>query len=198
MPYIELHKTYPEYHWFPAQLANATHSAENLAHQLHSHLHVNKKPVHATPPRSISDLRTYIRKDLLEKGLGVHDCTDEEVDKLVDSHNAWPASYIFADIISRRAQVGWSTHGHSAVDVPIFASNLDGASPLAGNHENTEVGKFLRDYLDVDVEAITKELKNKGVVMGKSLNDTRTRNTGDHYEGDFKLRRREACGCELH
>ena len=120
------------------------------------------------------------------------------MDRLADSSDAWPASYIFADIISRRAQVGWSTHGHSAVDVPIFASSPDSAQPLVGNHENTEVGKFLREYLGVDTEAVTEELKQKGFVMGKPVDDARTQNTGDHYEGDFKLRRRDACGCGLH
>ena len=45
------------------------------------------------------------------------------------------------------------------VDVNIYGS--DGSEPLRGNHENTDVGKFLREYLDVDVEAVTKELNAK-------------------------------------
>lgn len=62
-------------------------------------------------------------------------------------------------MISRRAQIGWSTHGHSAVDVNIYGSA--GSEKLRGNHENTEVGKFLRDYLDLNVDDITKELEEK-------------------------------------
>lgn len=122
----------------------------------------------------------------------------------MDHPQAWPASYAFADIISRRAQVGWTTHGHSAVDVPIFASSPDAASPLIGNHENTAVGDFIRDYLDVDVDAITKELKEQGAMfensktwMGEPVDDERSENHGDHYAGDFKLRKRD-CGCALH
>ena len=65
-------------------------------------------------------------------------------------------------MISRRSQTGWSTHGHSAADVNIYASNPKDAAPLVGNHENTDVGKFLRHYLDVDVGDVTKELNQKG------------------------------------
>ena len=166
-------------------------------------MNTDEKPVGSTPPRSPSNLRNYIRH-LLEEGLGVYDASDEEVDRLVDHPEAWPASYAFADIISRRAQVGWTTHGHSALDVPIFASNRRHASPLMGNHENTAVGDFLREYLDVDVEAVTKELREQSVFseesqswMGEPVSDERAQNAGDHYAGDFKLRRRD-CGCSLH
>ncbi len=103
---VELHDTYPEYQWFPDMLINATHSAENLAYKLRKHLGSQK-----TLARE--DIVSYIRGNLLEKGLGVYDATDEEVNRLVDNSDPWPASYIFADIISRRAEIGWSTHGHS-------------------------------------------------------------------------------------
>jgi alkaline phosphatase len=46
-----------------------------------------------------------------------------------------------------------------AVDVNIYGSTGTGA--LRGNHENTEIGKFLREYLDVDVTAVTDELIEK-------------------------------------
>lgn len=110
----QLHTTYPVYRWFPEMLINATHSAENLAYQLRDHLSGQPKPVNR------DDLRTWIREHLLQDGLGVHDATDEEINHLIDDSDPWPASYTFADIISRRAQVGWSTHGHSGSSSPIF------------------------------------------------------------------------------
>ena len=104
-------------------------------------------------------------------------------------------------MISRRAQVGWTTHGHSAVDVNIYASNSKDASPLIGNHENTAVGDFIRDYLDVDTEAVTKQLKETGTMegklMGEEVGDARTENRGDHYEGDFRKREVEGCACGM-
>jgi len=54
----------------------------------------------------------------------------------------------------------------SAVDVNIYGSK--GADALRGNHENTDIGKFLREYLDVDVQAITDELVTKMTTFGIS------------------------------
>lgn len=109
---VELYKTYPEYLWYPGVLANASHSGENLAYQLRDHitLHTSESP---------KDLKTYINEELLQKGLGVDDATEDEINSILDHPDPWPASYVFAGIISRRAQVGWSTHGHSGKPSPI-------------------------------------------------------------------------------
>jgi alkaline phosphatase len=95
--------------------------------------------------------------ELVQNGLGVQDASDAEIQSLLDQPLL--SVYTFADIISRRAQIGWSTHGHSAIDVNIYG--FTGTERLIGNHENTEIGEFLREYLDVDVKAITDELIEK-------------------------------------
>jgi alkaline phosphatase len=113
-----------------------------------------------------------------------------------------------------------------AVDVNIYASSPEDAPGLTGNHENIEVGKFIADYLDVELEPVTKELKEKGVKQGNTgTPDDADVATGmgwgewmgppglpnnenhqlvylDEYHGDFKFRKREAeagedCGCGL-
>jgi alkaline phosphatase len=104
--------------------------------------------------------KTSFVKNSITKGLGIEDYSDSEVTNLLKEPET--ALYQYADMISRRSQTGWSTHGHSAADVNIYTSDRKIASALAGNHENTEVGDFLRDYLGVDVDAVTKELKEKG------------------------------------
>lgn len=86
--------------------------------------------------------------------------------------------------------------------------------PLVGNHENTEVGEFLRNYLGVDVEAVTKELREKGTKlnvlnaageevswMGKVPADGQRLDGQNHlasYGGDFRKRHLlhgRDCGC---
>ncbi|KAJ4351840.1 vacuolar alkaline phosphatase [Didymosphaeria variabile] len=196
----QLHVTYPEYAWFPGALANATHSAERLAAEYMGYFN-NHPDDHAR--------KTFVSNSI-EQGLGIKDYSDDEVSNIAND----PASalYRYADMISRRSQSGWSTHGHSAADVNIYASDPKAALPLVGNHENTEVGEFLRSYLGVDVEAVTKELKKKdkelkmlgegGDWMGKVPEEGERLDGQTHlasYSGDFKKRgvvHGEECGCE--
>ena len=98
------------------------------------------------------------------QGLGITDARPSELDRLAD--NPSDATNVLSDMISRRARVGWSTHGHTAVDVNIYSSGGRWAEGVRGNVENTDVGKFLRRYLDVDVDEITRELLDKMDVEG--------------------------------
>jgi alkaline phosphatase len=113
-------------------------------------------------------------------------------------------------MVSRRAQTGWSTHGHSGADVNIYTSSLSLAAPLRGNHENTEVGEFLRSFLDLDdeVEEVTRLLREHAQSVGEEVFLGKIPQTGerldgqshleayDHYGGDHKTRRGtcEICG----
>ena len=92
----ELRESYPDYLWYPGVLDNATHSAEFLSAQLAAFSESDDKK-----------LDKYIRKKILVEGLGVLDASDDEVRRLKQSRAG--ASYIIADIVSRRAQIGWST-----------------------------------------------------------------------------------------
>lgn len=103
----QVHKSYPEYKWLPSVLANAKHSAEYAAGKLDQYLAKSGGKEHK------SKQREYIVKNILRDGLGVTDAEEPEVDALLNPDEKWPSSYVLADIISRRAQLGWTTHGHS-------------------------------------------------------------------------------------
>ncbi|KAJ9616454.1 vacuolar alkaline phosphatase [Cladophialophora chaetospira] len=202
----QLHEAYPIYRWFPEVLDNATHSTEYLNHEWAEYLSSASSPV------SRNDQASKLR-ELIISGLGITDTTDEEIDAIIDAKPTWPPFYILSDMISRRSQIGWSTHGHSAVDVNIYASHPSHAPGLVGNHENIEVGKFIAEYLDVDLEPVTKELRSKKVKTqgagegeewgewmgpeGLPVNGDGSLVTVDAYHGDFKHRKREVeeCGC---
>ncbi|KAJ5933931.1 hypothetical protein N7454_006260 [Penicillium verhagenii] len=156
-----------------------------------------------------SQKKAYVRQTLLEKYLGITDASEKEVDSLLHPQSGISAGYLFADIVSRRSQIGWSTHGHSAVDVNIYASSTKGAWPLVGNKENTDVGTFLASYLDLDVNAVTKRLQTSASWsassdevstqadyqwMGHPSGLDISTETLDAYHGDFK-RSLEDCGC---
>ncbi|KAI0015450.1 alkaline phosphatase-like protein [Xylariomycetidae sp. FL0641] len=154
----QVHADYPEYMWKPEVLANATASSEHLAIRLLQHVAKTSSEVDSDS-ESISKLKKYINEELVIPGLGISDATEQELTAIAFYPEL--AEYAFAHMISIRAQVGWSTHGHSAVDVNIYSSGGPGTDKIRGNVENTDVGKFLRNYLSVDVDAITKELNEK-------------------------------------
>ncbi|KAG7119827.1 Repressible alkaline phosphatase like protein [Verticillium longisporum] len=142
----------PVYNWFPRALAKANASSEFLSLQLAKHIAEN-------PGEHKGKLRSWVNETLIYGGLGITDVHPEELDALVEAPLA--AITTFAAIISLRAHVGWSTHGHTAVDVNIYSSGGRDTEKIRGNVENTDVGKFLRDWLDLDVAPITEELKSK-------------------------------------
>ncbi|KAL2156270.1 hypothetical protein VTH82DRAFT_1015 [Thermothelomyces myriococcoides] len=142
----------PVYDWYPAVLAKANASAEYLTRLLNEH-------VAANPDESEQSLKDWINKELIVGRLGITDALETELSALAaDPAGANP---VFCSIVSTRAHIGWSTHGHSAVDVNIYSSGGPAVEKIRGNVENTDIGKFLIEYLDVDVDAITKELRNK-------------------------------------
>ncbi|EPS30311.1 hypothetical protein PDE_05262 [Penicillium oxalicum 114-2] len=198
----QLHTTYPEYLWHPRVLANAKHSSEYASAKLSEHLSRNTQ-------HSEDKTKAFVRKTLLEEDLGITDATDDEIKALLQPEDGVYPNYVFADMISRRAQIGWSTHGHSAADVNIYASSSKDVWPLVGNHENTDVGKFLADYLDLDVDAVTKRLQaavswtsssEKSVSdqhgwLGDPLGSNVRVEGLDDYHGDFRKRSSEDCAC---
>ena len=50
------------------------------------------------------------------------------------------------------------------MDVNIYAVGKEARERLLGNHENTEIGEFIRDYLDLDLDRVTKIL-NSGTII---------------------------------
>ncbi|KAF2755217.1 alkaline phosphatase-like protein [Pseudovirgaria hyperparasitica] len=188
----QLHPSYPDYAWFPGVLANASKSAERLGQEYHAQLS-------DTNNNNNDTLKTWLTH-ALEQDLGIHDHTPTELTTLLTSPATAP--YTFADMVSRRAQTGWSTHGHSGADVNIYASDPRAAAPLVGNHENSEVGQFLADFLDVDLAEVTEELREKAVLytlgwmgrvpgVGERLDG---QDHVDHYLGDFRRRGRRCVG----
>ncbi|KAI0166185.1 alkaline phosphatase [Xylariaceae sp. FL1272] len=181
----QLNEDYPQYLWYPQVLANATASSELLARRLQEHVAQSE-----SSEKSTEKLMKWINEELVIPGLGISDATDIELTTLaVFPDRAQPS---FANMISTRAQIGWSTHGHSAVDVNIYSSGGPGTDAIRGNAENTDVGKFLREYLSVDVDAVTKELNEKmGSEKKSKFGQYAATQEKDHWAAheDMELRR---------
>ncbi|KAM0755920.1 alkaline phosphatase-like protein [Meredithblackwellia eburnea MCA 4105] len=136
----QLGTKYPEYLWYPDALANATHSTSWLGEKIAHYPDVT---------------RQWLKDEIYEKGLGITDVSEAEIDHLWPQRtNGYRANRILADAISRRAQLGWSTAGHSGVDVNLYAYGIN-ATGLVGNHENTEIGHHIAHAMGLDLDAVT-------------------------------------------
>ncbi|RLV94474.1 Repressible alkaline phosphatase [Spathaspora sp. JA1] len=152
---------YPDYLWYPEILANSKHSGDFLAHKIANSKISDKKK-----------LIKFVTKEILENDMGIKDYTEDEIKSILDNAtNPAKLLYVLNDILSFRAQIGWTTHGHSAVDVNIYAytnserlnDRLHSKKPyvgLAGNHENIEIGAFMESISTADLGKVTELIQD--------------------------------------
>ena len=193
----QLHEyEYPEYLWHPSVLVNASRSVEWLTHDFAAHLRPSASDNGDTDgPESHKDaVMSYLRA-ALPQHLGIHDASREELGLFTARPRF--AAYHFADMISRRAQTGWTTHGHSGADVNIYASNPRSARALRGSVENTDVGVFLRTWLGLGgalMKGVEGRLRSGEMDWMGDVPETGERLDGqshevkmdDHYDGVFR------------
>ncbi|KAF9903477.1 hypothetical protein EC991_003806 [Linnemannia zychae] len=154
--------TYPDYLWRPEVIERAKVSTEILTRDLILY-HTSNKGIQGEGA-SRRQIRAFVQKEILEKGLGITDATQDEIEYL-SNPEAIPNDLLrfLGHAISRRANLGWTTMGHTGVDVNLYAAS----SPqngnrildrLRGNHENTEIGDYMSWYLQLDLPSITDKL----------------------------------------
>jgi alkaline phosphatase len=76
-----------------------------------------------------------------------------------------------SEIIGRRAVVGWTTGGHTAVDVGLYGYG-PGAERFVGHHDNTYVGAELAELLGVDLDALTAEIRREREEQAATVADS--------------------------
>ncbi|KAI9244111.1 alkaline-phosphatase-like protein [Phascolomyces articulosus] len=136
---------YPKYLWYPDVVANASHSTVFLANMLHKQ------------PKPLDD--QYIIETILQQGLGITDATKKELRYLKSTTSEKNLDKYLADMLSIRAQLGWATHGHSGVDVNLYAYGVN-ADELRGSHENIFIGDFISRMLDLNLNETTQSLNH--------------------------------------
>ncbi|CAG8710748.1 3875_t:CDS:2, partial [Ambispora leptoticha] len=137
---------YPDYLWYPEVIKRVNTSSYLLAKKINGY---NKE-----------DKIDFIKKSFRDE-LGIDDFSDDDVEYLNKPEEFNMAhEYYLANMTSARALVGWTTHGHTAVDVNLYAYGMNSEN-LIGNHENTDIGDFIVDFLGLDLQSITT-LLNKG------------------------------------
>ncbi|KAJ2493490.1 vacuolar alkaline phosphatase [Coemansia sp. RSA 2050] len=150
----QLTPEYPEYMWNPRALEHVRHSIEYISYKL------------LAQPTDDQEARyKYVRDTVFADWLGVKDSKHAEIIAVAQETESIRLRQLLSNVISNRAQVGWATHGHSAVDVNLYAYGLN-ANLLRGNKENTDIGQFIVDQLGLDLGKISGKIKTDRVVQG--------------------------------
>ena len=98
---------------------------------------------------------------VIEQQAGLTDLSDVEKEALrIAIDNPSALNFLLAELIGRRAVIGWTTNGHTAVDVNLYAYG-PGTSHFEGNHDNTFVGATLAELLNFDLQPLTTRLRDE-------------------------------------
>ncbi|KAJ1667798.1 vacuolar alkaline phosphatase [Coemansia sp. RSA 1813] len=154
----QLTSEYPEYLWNPYALEPVKHSIEYISYQLLPH-----QP-DTSAGNGDDDRYKMVRDKVFSEWMGINDATHEEILAVARETDSVNLRQLLSNAISNRAQLGWATHGHSAVDVNLYAYGKD-ADLLRGNHENTDIGDFIVQALGLDLAAVTSKIRAERVVQ---------------------------------
>ncbi len=98
--------------------------------------------------------------DVLEQYAEI-ECTEAEVAEFTQAlAGEADLNFPLAEVISRRVWVGWTTAGHTAVDVNLYAFG-PGRDHFIGHHDNTAVGQLLAEIMGFDLQAMTEAMRQE-------------------------------------
>lgn len=101
-------------------------------------------------------------KKIVMDNTWITDLTNEEISYIMEGDgSSYGREGAFNAVISKRLLIGWSGHGHSGVDVGVWAYGPI-ANLVKGQVDNTDIAKASAKVLGVDLDAATKELQSAG------------------------------------
>ena len=95
--------------------------------------------------------------EVMSKYYGVDDLNEEEIKAIKDTE-AGSLNYTVGPIISKRANIGWTTTGHTGEDVPLYIYAPNNCEKLSGVVENTDIAKYMSRVMGIDLATATSEL----------------------------------------
>ena len=101
--------------------------------------------------------------DLVQEHFGIDDLTEQEragADSAYAAHDGRALFAAFSEMVSRRVWVGWTSGGHTAVDVNLYAFG-PGRDHFIGHHDNTVVGQRIAEIMGFDLQAMTEAMRKK-------------------------------------
>ncbi|QIZ76458.1 alkaline phosphatase [Ferrimonas lipolytica] len=120
-----------EYQWLPLEVKRVHASTETIANAL----------LHTTAEHYAQEWSKYVDFEL----------TNAELTELalLANENMYTVAAKIGQMLSVRSFTGWTTTGHTAVDVPVMAYGV-GAEQFTGYQDNTDIPKKIINILAID------------------------------------------------
>jgi alkaline phosphatase len=136
------------YAWHPDKLADVKASSAAIADSIRA------------IRSSDADTETVRQRieDTVTRLTGVSEVSEDRVERLRKVEGPYALGNAVAPVVNKEALVGWTSHAHTAVDVGLYAYG-PGANRFIGNHDNTTIGQRLADLMDVDLQALTEQMR---------------------------------------
>jgi alkaline phosphatase len=95
--------------------------------------------------------------EVMAKYFGITDLTEEEI-KAIQATKNGSMNYTVGPMIAKRANIGFTTGGHTGEDVTLYVYAPTGVDQLTGTVENTDIAHYMEKILDISLEEATKNL----------------------------------------
>ena len=94
--------------------------------------------------------------EVMSRYYGIDDLTAEEIAAIRETP-AGSMNYTVGPMISKRANIGWTTTGHTGEDVPLYIYAPNGLG-ITGVYENSDLATYMETVLGLDLSGATDRL----------------------------------------
>ncbi|KAK9474637.1 alkaline-phosphatase-like protein [Dipodascopsis tothii] len=164
----------PDYAWHPHALASSSHSAAYYGSLWDEYV---------AQGRSDDDKRRLLVERIFRE-YGIKSPTEEEI---LTTIAATSLTIALGELLSARAGIHWSTLGHTAVDITLFAAGVN-HHKLYGSWENIQLGQWMAAQLCVDTEDATVRLNSNATFL-ESIQPSEPNGTHHDHDHSFMLAR---------
>ena len=88
---------------------------------------------------------------------GISDLTAEEIKEIKGTEEG-SMNYTIGPMIAKRANIGFTTKGHTGEDMPLYVYSPEGVDQLTGTVENTDIAVYMEKAMGLDLSKTTDAL----------------------------------------
>ena len=95
--------------------------------------------------------------EVMAKYFGITNLTDSEIKAIKETKDG-SMNYTVGPMIAKRANIGFTTGGHTGEDVTLYVYAPKGIDQLTGTVENTDIARYMEKVLGISLDSTTKKL----------------------------------------